>query len=74
MEKLCNAIGLPPMLCMFVVLGVCGWPGVGNAIAVSVNGNRRVVIAAHPLQHCYDAFLWKLPCSSNRAQIAKLQR
>jgi hypothetical protein len=23
LEKLCNAIGLPPMLCVFVVLGVC---------------------------------------------------
>jgi hypothetical protein len=64
LEKLCNAIGLPPMLCVFVVLGVhwftgncsnnelygvdVGWPGVGNAIAVS-QWNRCVVIAArHP--------------------------
>ena len=23
LEKLCNAIGLPPMLCVFMVLGVC---------------------------------------------------
>ena len=23
LEKLCNAVGLPPVLCVFVVLGVC---------------------------------------------------
>jgi hypothetical protein len=23
LEKLCNAVGLPPVLCVFVVLGIC---------------------------------------------------